>query len=52
MGHLLCVVREIENVMREEGLKGMDLFSQMTESVVSFFDCLISGYREGRARLL
>lgn len=51
MGHPLHMVKEMENMMREEELKGMDLFSQRSGSIVSFFNCLIGGYREGRARL-
>lgn len=50
MGHPFHVVKEIENLMCEEELKGMDLFSQRSESIVSFFDCQIGCYREGRAK--
>lgn len=47
----LHVVKEIENMVCEEGLKEMALFSQRCESIVSFFDCLMGGYRKVRAGL-
>lgn len=37
-------------MMREEGLKVTALLSHMNESIVSFFECLIGGYGEGKGR--
>lgn len=37
----LHIFKEIENMMWEEGLKGMCLFSQRSGSIISFIDCLM-----------
>lgn len=39
--HPFHIFKELENMMWEEGLKGMSLFSQRSESIISFIDCLM-----------
>lgn len=39
--HPLHIFKEIENMMWEEGLKGMSFFSQRSKSIISFIHCLM-----------
>lgn len=39
--HPLRIFKETENMMWEEGLKGMSLLNQRSGSIISFIDCLM-----------